>query len=94
MSKAQGSQLVSPLSPTPWALASGRDNEICDVLGKVCILPSGDTSKLADLVKSIKDTAKSMGICRAHGNSLYGYGGKVLKIWYLKITKVHVFKSI
>ncbi len=33
-------------------------------------------------------------MCRAHGNNLYGYGGEVLKIWYLKITKVHIFKSI
>jgi hypothetical protein len=32
MSKAQGSQLVSPLPPTPWALASRRDDEICDVV--------------------------------------------------------------
>jgi hypothetical protein len=32
--------------------------------------------------------------CRAHGNNLYGYGGRVLKIWYLKLTKVHIFKSI
>jgi hypothetical protein len=32
--------------------------------------------------------------CRAHGNNLYGYGGQVLKIWYLKPTKVHLFKSI
>jgi hypothetical protein len=32
ISKAQGSELVPPLPPTPWALASRRDNEICDVL--------------------------------------------------------------
>jgi hypothetical protein len=32
ISKAQGSQLVSPLPPTPWALASRRDDEIHDVL--------------------------------------------------------------
>ncbi len=32
ISKAQGSQLVPPLSPTPWALASRRDDEIRDVL--------------------------------------------------------------
>jgi hypothetical protein len=32
ISKAQGSQLVPPLPPTPWALASRRDNEIRDVL--------------------------------------------------------------
>jgi hypothetical protein len=32
--------------------------------------------------------------CRAHGYNLYGYGGSVLKIWYLKIAKVHIFKSI
>jgi hypothetical protein len=29
---AQGSQLVSPSPPTPWALMSRKDNEICDVL--------------------------------------------------------------
>jgi hypothetical protein len=32
--------------------------------------------------------------CCAHGNNLYGYGGWVLKVWYLKPTKVHTFKSI
>jgi hypothetical protein len=32
ISKAQGSELVPPLPPTPWALASRRDNEIHDVL--------------------------------------------------------------
>jgi hypothetical protein len=32
--------------------------------------------------------------CHAHENNLYGYGGQVLKIWYLKPTKVHIFKSI
>jgi hypothetical protein len=31
ISKAQGSQLVPPLPPTPWALVSRRDNEIRDV---------------------------------------------------------------
>ncbi len=31
--------------------------------------------------------------CWAHG-IFYGYGGRVQKIWYLKITKVHIFKSI
>ena len=31
-SKAQGSELVPPLPPTPWALASRRDDEIRDVL--------------------------------------------------------------
>jgi hypothetical protein len=34
ISKAQGSKLVPPLPPTPWALASRRDNEIRDVLEK------------------------------------------------------------
>jgi hypothetical protein len=33
-------------------------------------------------------------MCRAHGNDFYGYGGQVQIIWYLKITKVHIFKSI
>ncbi len=33
-------------------------------------------------------------LCCAHGNNLYGYGVQVLKIWYLKPTKVHIFKSI
>jgi hypothetical protein len=32
ISKAQGSELVPPLPPTPWALASRGDNEIHDVL--------------------------------------------------------------
>jgi hypothetical protein len=32
ISKAQGSQMVSPLPPTPWALPSRRDDEIRDVL--------------------------------------------------------------
>ena len=32
ISKAQGNQLVSLLTPVPWALASRRDNEIRDVL--------------------------------------------------------------
>jgi hypothetical protein len=32
ISKAQGIKLVSPLPPTPWALTSGRDDEIRDVL--------------------------------------------------------------
>ncbi len=32
ISKAQGSKLVPPLPPTPWALPSRRDNEIHDVL--------------------------------------------------------------
>ena len=32
ISKAQGSQLVPPLPPTPWALVSRGDDEICDVL--------------------------------------------------------------
>jgi hypothetical protein len=36
----------------------------------------------------------SQSCCCAHGNNLYGYGGRVLKIWYLKPTKVHIFKSI
>ncbi len=31
--------------------------------------------------------------CRAHGNNFYGYSGQVQKIWYFKITKVHIFKS-
>jgi hypothetical protein len=32
--------------------------------------------------------------CRAHGNNFYGYGEQVLKIWYLKPTKVHIVISI
>ncbi len=32
ISEAQGSELVPSLPPTPWALASRRDNEIRDVL--------------------------------------------------------------
>ncbi len=32
--------------------------------------------------------------CCAHGNNFYGYGGPVPKIWYLKISKVYIFKSI
>jgi hypothetical protein len=32
--------------------------------------------------------------CSAHENNYYGYGGQVQKICYLKITKVHIFKSI
>jgi hypothetical protein len=32
--------------------------------------------------------------CCAHGNNFYGYGGQVLKIWYLKPTKVHIVISI
>jgi hypothetical protein len=34
------------------------------------------------------------GDCCAHGNNLYGYGGQVLKILYLKPAKVHIFKSV
>ncbi len=32
--------------------------------------------------------------CPSHGNNFYGYRECVQKIWYLKITKVHIFKSI
>ncbi len=32
--------------------------------------------------------------CCAHGNNFYGYRRWVQKIWYNKITKVHIFKSI
>jgi hypothetical protein len=32
ISRAQGSKLVQLLPPTPWALASRRDDEIRDVL--------------------------------------------------------------
>ncbi len=34
------------------------------------------------------------GACCAHGNNLFGYKGWLQKIWYLKPTKVHIFKSI
>ena len=34
ISEAQGSHLVSPRPPTPWALSPGRDDEIHDVLEK------------------------------------------------------------
>jgi hypothetical protein len=30
----------------------------------------------------------------AHGNNLYKYGGQAQKIWYFKITKVPINKSI
>ena len=39
ISKAQGSLLVPPLPPTPWALASRRDDEIRDVLEKYAYYP-------------------------------------------------------
>ncbi len=32
--------------------------------------------------------------CCAHRNNFYGYGGRVLKIWYLQPTKVHMVISI
>jgi hypothetical protein len=34
--------------------------------------------------------AVGMGRCHAHGNNFCGYRGLVQKIWYLKITKVHI----
>ncbi len=57
ISKTQGSQLVSPLPPTPWSLTSQRDNEIHGVLEKyakchpeICqilqILPSQQETQL------------------------------------------------
>jgi hypothetical protein len=53
----------------------------------------------AKMAVSMQHTPKEIGhpqtcTCPAHGNNLYGYKGRVLKIWYLKPTKVHVFKSI
>ncbi len=38
--------------------------------------------------------ARSIAHCCAHGNNFYGYGGQVLKKWYLKPTKVHIVISI
>jgi hypothetical protein len=51
ISLSKGSEMVPPLPPTPWALRPRGDDEIRDVLEKVCVLLSGETSNLADLAK-------------------------------------------
>jgi hypothetical protein len=61
-SKAQGSQLVPSLPPTPWALASRRDNKIRDVLERYAYYHPEIRQNLPILPKSIRDTAKSMDI--------------------------------
>ncbi len=67
------------------------------VFGTFC--PTQDETKSAvvvdkELTMVIGWTYVIKGGCRAHVNNIYGYGEGVLKIWYLKPTKVHIVISI
>ncbi len=49
---------------------------------------------LESVWKYYKDLKQNRSGCHAHGNNFHGYGGRVLKIWYLKPTKIHIVKVI